>query len=91
MAAEIRVAIVGGSIAGCTLANALLPHRHIAWDVFEGKPTFRERGAEVSLADNAQKALRAAGVDVEQAFADAGAMTMHSTYCLVVSVPPASA
>lgn len=85
MRGELRVAVVGGSIAGCTLANGLLPHQNISFDVFESKPTFSERGAEVSLAENAQKALRETGIHVEQAFEDAGAMTMSSTYCLIVS------
>lgn len=84
MAEQIRVAIVGGSIAGCTLANGLLRHSNVVFDIFESRPTFTERGASVGLADNAIHALRAMGVDVDQAMKRAGAMRMTSTTYLVV-------
>lgn len=81
----IRVAIVGGSIAGCSLANGLLRSPNIDFHVFDAKPSFSERGASVGLALNARKALRALGIDVEAALKQAGAVAMKSTYCLAVS------
>ena len=89
MAVQIRVAIVGGSIAGCTLANGLLQYPNVLFDVFESKPIFTERGASVGLAANATNALRAMGMDVDRALRDAGAMRMTSTtYLAVCCVAP---
>ena len=81
----LRIAIIGGSIAGCTLANGLLKHDNVRFDIFESKKSFSERGAGVSLAPNAQKALQAMSIDTEAVLKDAGAMKMSSSYCLIVS------
>ncbi|KAI0197977.1 salicylate hydroxylase [Astrocystis sublimbata] len=54
---RFRVAIVGGGLAGATLANALLQLSQIEVHVFESAPEFSERGAAVGLAINAQMAL----------------------------------
>lgn len=80
----IRIAIVGGSIAGCTLANGLLCCKDVTFDIFDAKSSFSERGAGVAIAPNARKALRAMGTDAEAALKDAGGMKMKSTYCLIV-------
>ncbi|GAM91103.1 hypothetical protein ANO11243_091500 [Dothideomycetidae sp. 11243] len=62
----IRIAIVGGGLAGLALANALIrtppdaasDHPDFEVHVFEGKPAFSEREFSVRLATNARKALR---------------------------------
>lgn len=56
--APIRIAIIGGGIGGCTLANGLLKHENIEFDVFEGGAAFKEEGLAVGLAPNAQSALK---------------------------------
>lgn len=81
----IKIAIIGGSIAGCSLAHGLFRHPHIEFDVFDAKPSFSERGAGVSLALNARKALHALGIDAEAALKRAGAVAMGSSYCMIVS------
>lgn len=66
----LRVAIVGGSISGCTLANGFLQQEHITFDVFESKESFSERGAAIAMHTNALAALRSAGLDPDQILRD---------------------
>lgn len=54
----IRIAIIGGGLAGATLANALVQISNLQVFVFESAPTFSERGAAVGLPVNAQHALQ---------------------------------
>ncbi|KAI0967861.1 salicylate hydroxylase [Xylaria arbuscula] len=54
---RFRVAIVGGGLAGATLANALIQQPQLEVHVFESAPEFSERGAAVGLGINAQMAL----------------------------------
>lgn len=86
MSHQISIAIVGGGIAGCTLANGLLQYSHIKFDIFEARATFTERGASVGLAANAVSALRVMGMDVDQAMVNGGAMAMTSTQYLAVCI-----
>ncbi|RWA09225.1 hypothetical protein EKO27_g5884 [Xylaria grammica] len=54
---RFRVAIVGGGLAGATLANALIRVSQMDVHVFESAAEFSERGAAVGLGINAQRAL----------------------------------
>ncbi|KAK7752153.1 hypothetical protein SLS62_005897 [Diatrype stigma] len=54
----IRVAIIGGGLAGATLANALINVPHLEIDLYESAAEFSERGAAVTLGPYAQKALQ---------------------------------
>lgn len=54
---RLRIAVIGGGLAGATLANALIQIPHLEIQVFESAPTFSERGAAVGLGSNAQQAL----------------------------------
>lgn len=53
----IKIAIIGGGLAGATIVNGLLRHAHLDVHVFESAAEFSERGAAVGLASNAQRAL----------------------------------
>ncbi|KAF2758770.1 FAD/NAD(P)-binding domain-containing protein [Pseudovirgaria hyperparasitica] len=70
MTEPLRIAIVGGSIAGCTLANGLLKYKHITFDVFESKDSFRERGAAIAMHTNALAALRCMGMEPDRILKD---------------------
>ena len=61
-----RIAIIGGSLGGCSLALGLhnLKRPDIVWDVFEAW-SFSERGAGVGVHPNGQNALRGMGVDAD--------------------------
>ncbi|KAM7223002.1 salicylate hydroxylase [Rhypophila decipiens] len=54
----IRIAIIGGGLAGATLANALVQIPHLRIRIYESATIFSERGAAVGLSSNAQQALR---------------------------------
>lgn len=87
-ASVIKIAVIGGGLAGAVLANALLQHTHIDVHVYESAPEFSERGAAIGLADNAQHALQQAigGSDgVDALLKRAGAVIQASTRLVLVS------
>ncbi|KAI1462013.1 salicylate hydroxylase [Annulohypoxylon moriforme] len=86
---RIRVGIIGGGLAGATLANALIVHPHLDVEVFEAAPKFSERGAAVGLSMNAQNALRQIIPSAEELLAKAGAVDMNSTRTMLGSGPDA--
>lgn len=61
MASSVRIAIVGGGLAGLAAANALKSFG-IAADVFEAAPALGEIGAAVNTSPQAVKALQAIGL-----------------------------
>ncbi|CAJ2510945.1 Uu.00g065700.m01.CDS01 [Anthostomella pinea] len=54
---RIRVAIIGGGLAGASLANALFWLPHLDIQVFEAAPEFSERGASIGLSKNTLETL----------------------------------
>ncbi|GAA6008294.1 hypothetical protein JCM10207_000076 [Rhodosporidiobolus poonsookiae] len=64
--APLRVAVIGGGIAGLTVALAIAKKieegANIQLDVYEQAPKFAEIGAGVAFGPNAQRALRLIGV-----------------------------
>lgn len=62
----IKVAIIGGGIGGCAIANGLMKHKHIQFDVYEGSSAFKEQGLSVGIQVNAQNALDQMGLDAQQ-------------------------
>lgn len=85
MSQRVSIAIIGGGLAGCTLANGILSLPNLTFDIFESKAEFGERGAGVGLGINAQHALREMGLDPDVRITNAGGVRMKSTYCLIVS------
>lgn len=82
----IKIAVIGGGLAGATLANALLKHAHLDVHVYESAPEFSERGAAVGLASDAQRALKqVVGENEAGALLDkAGAVAQASTRLCIV-------
>ncbi|GAD92951.1 salicylate hydroxylase, putative [Paecilomyces variotii No. 5] len=64
---NFEVAIVGGGIAGLTLAIALY-HRKVPITIYEQAPQFGEIGAGVSFSPNAVQAMKICHTGVYQAF-----------------------
>jgi 2-polyprenyl-6-methoxyphenol hydroxylase-like FAD-dependent oxidoreductase len=87
---HIRLAIIGGGVAGATLANALIQVPHVDVDVFESAPEFSERGAAVILSSTAQKSLFKAVPRAREMLQRAGAVPMKSTRLVFVSAGAAS-
>jgi salicylate hydroxylase len=85
---QIRIAIIGGGLAGASLANALSPVPHISVQLFEAAPTFSERGAAVGLSVNAQLALKETLEASERILKNAGSVPMTSTRVMIVSCTP---
>jgi salicylate hydroxylase len=57
MTSPIRIGIVGGGLAGVTVAIALRKHPHVDVQVYESAPQFSERGAGIGLSPLALEAL----------------------------------
>lgn len=83
--ARIRVAIIGGGLAGAALANALIQFTHIDLHLYESAPEFSERGAAVGLSGNALEALRHILPSSRELLAKAGAVSMNSSRVMIVS------
>lgn len=66
-AKEFNIAIVGGGIAGLTLAIAL-HHRHVPVTLYEQAPAFGEIGAGVSFTPNAVQAMKVCHQGIYAAF-----------------------
>lgn len=82
---SIRIAIIGGGLAGATLANALIHIPHVDINVYESAPEFSERGAAVVLTSTAQRSLARAIPSARDILSKAGAVPMNSSRLLVVS------
>ncbi|KAI0555864.1 salicylate hydroxylase [Xylaria curta] len=80
---SIKLAIIGGGLAGVTLANALAQYDHIVVHVYESAPQFSERGAAVGLAVNAQNALHHIFPQARELLENAGGVPMNSTRVMV--------
>ena len=80
-----RLAIIGGGLAGVTLANALIRIPHLDVHVYEAAPEFSERGAAVGIAKNALAALRHIFPSVDELLARAGAVPQRSARNMIVS------
>lgn len=88
----IRVAILGGGLAGILLLKGLLKYPHIAAEIYESRPSFRDEGPAIELTDASLSALRTLGPatttaqDLDQSLARAGAL-LTSTEVLLSSGP----
>ncbi|RYP69607.1 hypothetical protein DL770_008213 [Monosporascus sp. CRB-9-2] len=84
----LRIAIIGGGLAGATLANALIQIPHIDIQIYESAPSFSERGAAVGLGTNAQQALEHVLPGRKDGLLKrAGAVPMNSSRTVVGSGP----
>lgn len=88
MTARIRIGIVGGGLAGITLAIALVKHPHVDVQVYESAPNFTERGAGIGLSPLTLEAL----TDIIPSAVDflkthAGAVEIEAARLVVVRTP----
>jgi salicylate hydroxylase len=81
----IKIAIIGGGLAGATLANALLTHPHLDIHIFEAAPQFSERGAAVGISTNGQVALAESADVLADVIDRAGGVVMTSSRLMIVS------
>ncbi|KAI1123319.1 salicylate hydroxylase [Nemania abortiva] len=85
----IRIAIIGGGLAGASLANALIRIPQLDIHVFESAPEFSERGAAIGLACNAQRALQQFVPSSMELLGAAGAVPMRSSRLMMGCGPQA--
>lgn len=82
---KIRIAVIGGGIAGTCMANGLHKQPHIDVQVYEADSEFSERGAALGLAWNAQVVLNTLIPNASEVILDkAGAASMNSTRLMMV-------
>ncbi|KAI0115127.1 salicylate hydroxylase [Daldinia grandis] len=87
---KIRIAIIGGGLAGATLANALIQIPHLDIHLYESALSFSERGAAVGLDTNAQQALeRILPSGCQELLKRAGAVPLNSVRSIIGSGPNA--
>ncbi|RDA90086.1 hypothetical protein CP533_5562 [Ophiocordyceps camponoti-saundersi (nom. inval.)] len=86
---RLRIAIIGGGIGGCAMANGLMRIPHLDTHVFEAAPDFSERGAALGLGSNHRRALAYLLSSVDETLAKAGAVPMASTRIMIGSGPEA--
>ncbi|KAI1370677.1 salicylate hydroxylase [Hypoxylon crocopeplum] len=85
---RVRIAIIGGGLAGTALANALIQIPHLEIQVYESAPSFSERGAAVALGPNALQALEQILPDGKYDIMNkAGAVPLNSARNVVGSGP----
>lgn len=90
---SIKIAVIGGGLAGATLANALIRQAHLDVYVYESAPEFSERGAAVGLASDAQRALKQifGATEASTLLEKAGAVVHASTRLCIVRMAVAFA
>lgn len=81
---SIRVAIIGGGLAGTLIMNALIRHPQFDVNLYEAKSAIQERGASVGLSGNAQRALRLLGPPFSEVTKKAQAVKVGCLQLIVV-------
>lgn len=76
MDSSIRIAILGGGVAGASLIHALSKFPHLDVHIFESATEFKEAGMAFGIARNAQAALELMGPEAAQFLDRAGAVPM---------------
>ncbi|KAK5113054.1 hypothetical protein LTR62_003633 [Meristemomyces frigidus] len=67
---KIKIAIVGGGIAGLALGAGLAKKPHVDFHIYESVPEYKDVGAGLALHMNAIKAMTLIGPEVRQAYFD---------------------
>ncbi|KAI0010784.1 FAD/NAD(P)-binding domain-containing protein [Xylariaceae sp. FL0662B] len=82
----IRVAIIGGKLAGALALRGLLRYSHLAVDIYESRPLFKEEGPALALTRNTQAILQAIDPELDQCLERAGAV-LSSSETLIATGP----
>lgn len=80
----MKIAIIGGGLAGISMANALMGKAQLNVQVFEAAADLAERGAAVALSTNAQRALERILPSAQEVLEKAGAVTMNPMRMMIV-------
>ncbi|KAI0483426.1 hypothetical protein F4859DRAFT_472796 [Xylaria cf. heliscus] len=85
MNSSIRIAIIGGGLAGASLIHALIKFPHLDVHIFESAAAFKEAGMAIGIARNAQAALELIGPSAAQCLERAGAVPMRGVRFMLAS------
>lgn len=81
----VRVAILGGGLAGAATFKGLVKHKNLKVDIFESAPEFREKGAAIGFTHSAICALEL--LDLKKSLDDAGAVKLNAVRFMMGSGP----
>lgn len=81
----LRVAIIGGGLAGAAAYRGLSRHSHLRVDIFESAPAFRETGQAIGFNHNGILAIERLGL--KSCLEDAGAVRLTETMTMIGSGP----
>ncbi|KAI0198217.1 salicylate hydroxylase [Astrocystis sublimbata] len=87
MSTSIRVAIIGGGLAGASLIHALIKFSHLDVHIFESASAFKEAGMAIGIARNAQASLELIGPSAAQCLERAGAVPMKGVRFMLAQGP----
>ncbi|KAK6840108.1 hypothetical protein PG987_005974 [Apiospora arundinis] len=72
----LRVAIIGGGLGGAALLRGLMRYPHIAAELYDARPQFRDEGPALDLSEGHQEVLRALDPALDACLDRAGAVYM---------------
>ncbi|KAK8023925.1 salicylate hydroxylase [Apiospora rasikravindrae] len=78
----IRVAIIGGGLGSACLLRGLLRYPHIAADLYDARPRFRDEGPALDLSEAHQEVLRALDPALDACLDRAGAVYSSVALCV---------
>jgi salicylate hydroxylase len=78
MPLNVRIAIIGGGLAGATVANALIQNPGFEVHIFESAPEFSERGLAVGLSFKSQHVLGHIFPSTKELLQKAGGVGMNT-------------
>ncbi|KAK8005676.1 FAD/NAD(P)-binding domain-containing protein [Apiospora arundinis] len=79
----LRVAIIGGGLGGAALLRGLMRYPHIAAELYDARPQFRDEGPALDLSEGHQEVLRALDPALDACLDRAGAVYSSVALCTV--------
>lgn len=76
----IRVAIIGGGLAGIALLRGLMRYPHLAVDIYEPRPKFKEEKPAIELSSLTQHVLRSIDQSIDTCLDRAGSVRTNTDY-----------
>lgn len=81
----VRIAILGGGLAGAATCKGLVKHPNLRVDIFESAPEFREKGQAIGFNHNAIWALKL--LDLKKCLDAAGAVELNAVHFMMGEGP----
>ncbi|KAK8098840.1 uncharacterized protein PG998_012081 [Apiospora kogelbergensis] len=84
----LRVAIIGGGLGAAALLRGLLRYPHIAAELYDARPQFRDEGPALDLSEAHQEVLRAIDPGLDACLDRAGAVYSSVALCVGTATTP---